>query len=84
MTADDVLRRLTSAFDRARIAYMLTGSFASAYYGASRSTQDIDLVIEATPAQLELLVRQLPAEHYYVDLPAALEAHRRQSLFKRD
>jgi len=81
MTADDVLRTLTSAFDRARIAYMLTGSFASAYYGASRSTQDIDFVIEATPAQLELLVRQLPAEHYYVDLPAALEAHRRQSLF---
>jgi uncharacterized nucleotidyltransferase DUF6036 len=81
MTADDVLKRLTSAFDRAGIAYMLTGSFASAYYGASRSTQDIDLVIEATPTQLELLVRQLPAEHYYVDLPAALEAHRRQSLF---
>jgi hypothetical protein len=81
MTADDVLKRLTSAFDRAGIAYMLTGSFASAYYGASRSTQDIDLVIEATPTQLELLVRQLPAEHYYVDLPAALEAQRRQSLF---
>jgi uncharacterized nucleotidyltransferase DUF6036 len=81
MTAGDVLKRLTSAFDRTGIAYMLTGSFASAYYGASRSTQDIDLVIEATPTQLELLVRQLPAEHYYVDLPAALEAHRRQSLF---
>jgi hypothetical protein len=43
MTADDVLRRLTSAFDRAGIAYMLTGSFASAYYGASRSTQDGDV-----------------------------------------
>lgn len=60
---------------------MLSGSFASAYYGATRSTQDIDLVIDATPAQLEMLIRQLPATHYYVDLPAALEAHRRESLF---
>jgi hypothetical protein len=81
MTADDLLRRLISAFDRAGIAYMLTGSFASAYYGASRSTQNIDFVIDATPTQLEPLVRQLPVEHYYVDLPAALEAHRRESLF---
>jgi hypothetical protein len=81
MTAGEVFRRLTSALDRAGIPYMLSGSFASSYYGATRSTQDIDLVIDATPEQLELLIRQLPAEHYYVDLPAALEAHRRKSLF---
>ena len=81
MTAGEVFRRLTSALDRAGIPYMLSGSFASSFYGASRSTQDIDLVIDATPVQLELLVRQLPAEQYYVDLPAALEAHRQRSLF---
>jgi len=60
---------------------MLTGSFASAYYGAVRSTRDIDLVIEATPAQLSDFIRRLPAEQYYADLAAALEAHQRQSLF---
>jgi hypothetical protein len=60
---------------------MLSGSFASAYYGTTRSTQDIDLVIDATPAQLEVLIRQLPAERYYVDLPTALEAHRQKSMF---
>ncbi len=81
MTAGDVFRRLTSALDRAGIPYMLSGSFASAFYGATRSTQDIDLVIDATTAQLELLIQQLPPEHYYVDLSAALEAHRRKSLF---
>ena len=42
MSIQDVLQRITSALDQAGIAYMLSGSFASAYYGAARSTQDID------------------------------------------
>jgi len=60
---------------------MLSGSFASAYYGASRSTQDIDLVIAATPAQLQAFIEGLPSESYYADLNAAVQAHQRQSLF---
>lgn len=81
MTVPEVFRRVTTALDQAGIAYMLSGSFASAYYGASRSTKDIDLVIETTPAKLEALIRNLPREGYYVELSAALEAHRRESLF---
>jgi hypothetical protein len=60
---------------------MLTGSFASAHYGAPRSTQDIDLVIEATPGQLRVFAGALPNDEYYVDLGAAIEACRRESLF---
>jgi hypothetical protein len=81
MSSQDVFRRITAALDQAGIAYMLSGSFASAYYGAPRSTQDIDLVIAATPAQLRAFVQGLPSNEYYVDLDAALEAHKRQSLF---
>ena len=57
---------------------MLTGSFASAFHGAPRSTQDIDIVIAADTEQF---VRSLPSAEYYVDLDAALEGHKRQSLF---
>ena len=60
---------------------MFSGSFASAHYGAPRSTQDIDFVIEATPAQLRAFVDALPSNEYYADLNAALEAHQRQSMF---
>jgi hypothetical protein len=60
---------------------MLSGSFASAYYDAPRSTQDIDLVIAATPAQLRAFVQSLPSDQYCVDVDAGLEAHKRQSLF---
>ena len=60
---------------------MLTGSFASAHYGVLRSTQDIDFVIETTPAQLRAFIEALPSSEYYVELDAALEAHKRQSMF---
>jgi hypothetical protein len=77
----EVLQRTTAALDRTGIAYMLTGSFASVYYGSPRSTQDIDLVIAANPAQLRAFIEALPGAEYYADLDAALEAHKRESLF---
>lgn len=81
MSVPDVLQRITGALDRAGIAYMLTGSFASVYYGSPRSTQDIDFVIAATPAQLQAFIQGLPPSEYYVDTDAALEAQKRQSMF---
>ena len=71
MSVPEVFQRITAALNQAGIAYMLSGSFASAYYGAPRSTQDIDLVIEATPAQLRAFVQGLPSNEYYVDVDAA-------------
>jgi len=81
MSAAEILRRITAALDQADIEYMLTGSFASAYHGVPRSTQDIDFVINATEEKLKTLVQALPETQYYVDLTGALEAHRRQSIF---
>ncbi len=81
MSVPDVFRRIATALDQAGIGYMLSGSFASAHYGAPRSTQDIDLVIEATPAQLRAFVEALSGNEYYADLDSALEAHKRQSMF---
>jgi hypothetical protein len=74
MTAADLFRRIVARLDEVGIPYMLTGSFASAYHGRPRATQDIDLVIAPTPEQLRQLVGRLPAGEYYVDAAAALEA----------
>jgi hypothetical protein len=81
MSVSEVFQRISSALDQADIDYMLTGSFAIAHYGVLRSTQDIDLVIEATPAQLRAFIEALPSSEYYADLDAALEAYKRQSMF---
>lgn len=81
MSLPEVFRRVTTALDHAGIPYMLTGSFASAHYGAPRSTQDIDLIIAPTVTQLRTFIQDLSADQYYADLDAALEAFRRESLF---
>jgi hypothetical protein len=81
MSLEDVLRRITTAFERAGVRYMLTGSFAGAHYGVLRSTQDIDFVIEATAAQLGALVESLSAAEYYSDVDSALKALDQQSMF---
>jgi len=60
---------------------MLTGSFASAFHGAPRTTQDVDIVIAPTLGSLQKLVKQLPEEEYYVSRDAALQAYGAESLF---
>jgi hypothetical protein len=81
MSVSEVFHRITSALGEAGIAYMLAGSFASAYYGAPRTTQAIDLVIASTAEQLRTFVQLLSKDEYYVDLDTALEARKRESLF---
>ena len=81
MTAQDVFQRVISAFDLTEIPYMLTGSFASSYHGAPRSTQDIDFVISPTSDQLRSFVRLLPDTEYYVDEEIALDARLRETQF---
>lgn len=81
MSVEEVFQRISSALDQAGIGYMLSGSFASAHYGVLRSTQDIDFVIEATPALLRAFVEALPSSEYYADLDTALQACNRQSMF---
>jgi hypothetical protein len=81
MTAPNVFQRVLGAVETAGIPYMLTGSFASAYHGMPRATQDIDIVIAPTKQQLQQLVRLFPAPTYYVDEGAALEALSIESQF---
>ncbi len=81
MDLTEVFRRVSNALDAAQIPYMLVGSFASSYHGAPRSTQDIDIVIDAGPEQLQKLIQDLQGTGYYAQMDDALEAWRHQSMF---
>jgi len=76
-----VLRGFVDALEDAGVPYMLTGSFASGYYGHGRGTQDIDFVIMPTREQLRALVGRFPDPVFYVDLDAAMEALRDRGQF---
>jgi hypothetical protein len=81
VSAGDALGRVVSYLEQAGIPHMIAGSFASAYHGVPRATQDIDIVIDPSPAALEALLAHLPASDYYVDPDAARDALRQKSQF---
>jgi len=81
MNSDAVFREISSALERARVPYMVVGSFASNLYGTGRATQDIDLVVSATPEQIQTLLSLISKTNYYFDLDSALEASRSKSMF---
>jgi len=81
MTQASLFLRVARPLDAAGVPYMLTGAFASAYYGALRSTQDTDIVISPSPAQLIELIHELQALNFHIDPEAALQAGQEQSLF---
>jgi len=79
--AGEFLARLITKLSEAGIAHMVVGSFASSFHGIPRSSQDLDLVIDPTPISLRRFIAALPADDYYTDLEAALDALRRRSQF---
>ncbi len=46
----DILYAIADLFEKHHISYLLTGSFASAYYAHPRSTHDIDLILAVEQA----------------------------------
>lgn len=60
---------------------MLTGSYASSVHGTPRATQDLDIVVALSRAQLDALLKHFPDTAYYVSETAARDALARRSQF---
>ena len=74
MTSElDVLKLVTLRLDVARLDYMLTGSFAMAYYATPRMTRDLDLVIALGVNDVPRLTQQF-ASDFFVDVEAVRAA----------
>jgi hypothetical protein len=48
---ETALTQVAGTLSRLNVPYMLTGAVAVSYYGAPRTTHDIDVVILITPAR---------------------------------
>jgi hypothetical protein len=79
--AEAAIRGVLKALESAGVPYMLTGSFASSFHGAPRTTQDVDIVIAPTLGSLQRLISEFPEDRYYVSREAALQAYGAESLF---
>jgi len=65
----DAVRRL----NRARIAYLLTGSMASNYWGIPRTTHDLDFVVQLPVQSIPSLLHEF-RDDFYLDEPAVRAA----------
>ena len=81
MTSElDVLRIVSERLAAVGISFMLTGSYAMAYYATPRMTRDLDLVLALGGEDVDRLVAVF-SHDFYVDADAARSAVRTQQLF---
>jgi hypothetical protein len=76
----DVLKLLSARLTAAGIQFMLTGSFAVAYYATPRMTRDLDIVVHLREDNVASIVHGL-SKDFYVDLDDARSAVISQRMF---
>ena len=81
MSLEGLVRLLGAALQEAGIPFMLTGSVAAGYRGASRATMDVDAVIDPSPAQLQAFVQRVLDAGLYVSDDAARDALATRGMF---
>lgn len=70
MDHDQFAHHIVSRLTEAGIMHMVSGSIASSYSGEPRATNDIDIVIDATPESLDRSVNALEKGELYVSRDA--------------
>jgi hypothetical protein len=76
----DVLRIVSERLADARISYMLTGSYALAFYTTPRMTRDLDLVVELHLDDVTRIVSVF-SNDFYVDADDVRSAVAAQRMF---
>ena len=65
MPKHNLFRIFVSRINKLSISYMITGAVASIIYGEPRLTNDIDLVIDLKPDNVEKFAAAFPFEEFY-------------------
>jgi hypothetical protein len=76
----EVLKIVSERLEAAQLPFMLTGSFAMAYYGKPRMTRDLDIVVSLSEEDVSGLVATLSTD-FYIDAESVRSAVASQRLF---
>jgi hypothetical protein len=76
----DVLGLVSDRLSAASLQFMLTGSFALAYYATPRMTRDLDIVVALNVSDIDKLVASF-ASDFYIDADAARTAILSERMF---
>jgi hypothetical protein len=66
MSQLELLRLVIGILREFDIPHMLVGSYASSYHGESRSTHDIDLVVDLPTEKITSVVNRFDRDRYYL------------------
>ena len=75
-----VVARIASVFDALGIQYVVGGSLASSVYGTPRATQDVDVVADIRPSNVDAITSALAGD-FYVDADMIRDAIKRRASF---
>ena len=81
MEHSELLRYLVAAIERLKLAYMVTGSVATIFFGEPRFTNDIDIVVNLGPERIAEFCRAFPAPDFYLSEEAVREAVQHHAQF---
>jgi hypothetical protein len=76
----DVLKLVSERLAAAEIQFMLTGSFALAYYATPRMTRDLDLVVQLSEGDVPAIIEAF-SDEFYVDPDDARTAVNSRRMF---
>jgi predicted nucleotidyltransferase len=77
----ELLEKLARALDQLGVRYAIVGSTASIVYGEPRFTNDIDVVVELQPQNIDSFCGQFPGPDFYLSRSAVESAVRQQFQF---
>jgi len=63
------------------VPYMVIGAFAAALHGITRTTYDVDIIVNLTSQHIDALVQAFPAPRYYADPQQMRESIRMGVMF---
>lgn len=81
MEQHELLKFVCLLLDRLNVSYMVTGSQATIAYGEPRFTNDIDIVVDLTPANVGQFCDGFPDDDFYLSRPAAIDAVNQRGMF---
>ena len=76
----DVLNRVSEGLSAQSLPFMLTGSFALAYYATPRMTRDLDIVVALAAGDVEALLSTFSSD-FYIDADVVRAAIQNKRLF---
>jgi hypothetical protein len=75
---NDLLETFVSRLNQTGLRYMVTGSVATIYYGESRHTLDVDIILALPAPSARILAKVFPEEEFYLPPVEVMEVEARR------